>query len=79
MKHGIFGARSTTRRIIDMITTKELSKFLLDYYGPGSMYGHQRLGQAFCNYFNIDVGPDIFYGNDAKLVMTRIFELYVKD
>lgn len=50
---------------------------ILDFekeYNQGK-YPHQRLGQAFCNKFNI-TDPDIFYEENDKVAKLKIWQYF---
>lgn len=58
-----------------MITQQEMSRFVIKFFKRG--YLDQRLGQAFCNEFNIDDLMLFYVDINSRNVIDYIYEKYV--
>lgn len=58
------------------ITQEEYFKFLADY-DQKNLYPNQRLGQAFCNKFDIE-DSELFYKHDNYLSSIYIADYFVE-
>lgn len=59
-----------------MITIHDFQKFHYDFYNTDK-YPHLRIGQAFCNIYEIQ-DAILFYETNATRAIARILEKYVK-
>ena len=55
------------------MTAQDILDFEKEY--NQEKYPHQRLGQAFCNKFNI-TDPDIFYEEDYSIAKLKIWQYF---
>lgn len=59
--------------VLPSISSDDFSKFVLSYYRGKQ---HQRLGQAFCDEFNI-IDREVFYEEDTNRITALINKRYV--
>jgi len=55
------------------MTSEQLIEFEKEYYQ--GKYPNERLGQAFCNKFNV-TDSDIFYEEDNKVAKLKIWQYF---
>ena len=58
------------------ISMKDFNRFYVKYYGEPE-FKHQRIGQAFCNEYNL-TNSVLFYETTAETAVNYIIENYVK-
>jgi hypothetical protein len=59
------------------ITSNQFSDFIVDYYKKLKEYPTYRLGQHFCNTFNLQ-NNDLFYMPERTEALQYIIEHYVR-
>ena len=64
------------KNAVNKITIQEYTEAIRKYYSDDELQKYQRLGQFFCNHFNIRMSEEddcqIFYERDDAIVMKLI-------